>query len=127
VAQLSFTLPLWDRSQGRIRAARGDVASASAHVERVENELAALAAESLGEYLAADQLVEAYRDRIVPAAEEALAQIDELRERGEFDFMRGLQAQRAVAESELALVGAQEARWQAAAELAGLLQLEEFP
>jgi cobalt-zinc-cadmium efflux system outer membrane protein len=48
-------------------------------------------------------------------------------ERGLFDILRLLQAQRALVDSNLEYISAQLERLQAAADLAGLLQLETFP
>jgi len=46
---------------------------------------------------------------------------------GELTFLRLLEAQRILTETELAYVDAQRARWNGAVEIADLLQLEEFP
>ena len=46
---------------------------------------------------------------------------------GQLDIMRLLQAQRALVESNLGFIDALEARWNAAAEMAGIAQLESFP
>jgi outer membrane protein TolC len=51
----------------------------------------------------------------------------DLHRRGEVDFLRYLAAQRALLDASLAYINAQESRWLAAAEVAGLLQSETFP
>ena len=46
---------------------------------------------------------------------------------GQIDFLRYLNSQRALLDASLAYIDAQEARWTAAAEVASLLQSEQFP
>lgn len=127
LAQLSLVIPLWNRNQGAIRAAQADTSAAVARVGRVENELSALAAATLGAYLAATQVVERYEQKILPNAEEVLRITTEAWEKGEFDTMRVLQAQKTLVEAQLNVVNAQESRWQTAISLSGLLQDEQFP
>ena len=46
---------------------------------------------------------------------------------GELTFLRLLEAQRILTETELSYVQSQGTRWASAAEIASLLQLEDFP
>ena len=49
-------------------------------------------------------------------------------EQGQTDFLRlAAIAQRTLIEADLGYIDAQEARWTSAAEIAGLLQMEQFP
>jgi cobalt-zinc-cadmium efflux system outer membrane protein len=126
-AQLAVAVPLWNRNQGGIRAAQAETARATAGLQRVENELSQQTARALGEYAAAGERVAIYERQLVPKAREVLRVNQSLFEQGQTDFLRLLQAQRTLIEANLGYLDAQEARWSAAAEIAGLLQLEQFP
>lgn len=126
-AQFSMIVPIWNRNQGGIQAARREVSASGARVGRVENELASQAATALGAYRSATQLVDRYEESILPMARKTMHATRLAYKGGEFDFLRLLSAQRTFAETRLAYINAQEDRWQAAVEIAGLLQVEEFP
>lgn len=127
IAQLAFSVPLWNRNQGGIRAARAETARAVAQLQRVENELSQQTAQALGQYLAAERRAAIYEENILPKAREVFRINRSLFEQGQTDFLRLLQSQRTLIEADLGYVDAQEARWTAAAAIAGLLQLPDFP
>jgi cobalt-zinc-cadmium efflux system outer membrane protein len=124
---VSLPIPVWNRNQGNIAAAHAEVGKAMAGFSVTQNELTKDLAGALARYRAAQQLVDRYEQRILPAAEEARKIIEAGYDQGEFDFLRVLQAQRTLVETNLGYVKAQEDRWSAAAEVANLLQLEQFP
>lgn len=128
-AQLLVTMaiPLWNRNQGAISAAQAKIGQSRQAVQKVENELTAQLSLALGRYLAAQQLVDRYEQKIVPRSEETLALTQKAYAAGEFDFLRLLQSQKTLVETYLGYVNAQEARWTAAAEISGVLQHEQFP
>lgn len=126
-AQIGFIVPLWNRNQGEIRAAQNDIIAARARLGRVQNELANQAALALGNYQASAQLAERYRTEILPRARESYSLIRRGYVEGEFELLRLLVAQRTLIDADLGYVNAQEARWLSAAEIAGLLQVEQFP
>ena len=126
-AQFLTTIPLYNRNQGGIRAARSDIARATAALQRTENELSQQAAQTLGVYLAAGERAKIYQEKILPKAQEVFRVNRSLFEQGQTDFLRLLQAQRTLIEADLGYIEAQESRWTAAAEIAGLLQVEQFP
>ena len=64
---------------------------------------------------------------MLPKAREALRLVQQLYAAGLTDFYRLLQAQRQLMDVNLGYVNAQETRWIAAAEVAGLLQADRFP
>ena len=70
-ADVGVTIPLWDRNRDGIAAAEAERARARAEVSRVELDLRARFAEQYRTYAAAVDDVRAYRDEIVPRAEEA--------------------------------------------------------
>jgi cobalt-zinc-cadmium efflux system outer membrane protein len=125
--QVTMSVPLWNRNQGNIRAARAEIGAASAQVARVQNELSGRVALALGNFLVAQQQVTYYERDILPRASEILQISKQAYANGHFDFLRLLQSQRTLLESRVSYVNAQENRWLSAAELAGLLQIEQFP
>ncbi|HEX5106354.1 MAG TPA: TolC family protein [Pirellulaceae bacterium] len=127
IAQVLMSVPLWNKNQGGIRAARGTVGRAEADVRRVQVELAGQAAEALGRYRAALNTVERYQAQILPKSRESVSLTQGLYQQGQIDFLRLLQAQRTLGEVNLGYIDAQESRWNAAADIANLLQVERFP
>jgi cobalt-zinc-cadmium efflux system outer membrane protein len=125
--QVTLPVPLWNRNQGNIAAAQANVTAAAQQYGRVQNELSLRAAQSLADYRAAVQRVERYEKEILPHARELLRITQQGYAAGQFDFLRMLAAQRTLLETNLTYVNAQETRWLAAAQLAGLLQSEQFP
>jgi cobalt-zinc-cadmium efflux system outer membrane protein len=125
--QVMVEVPLFDRNQGNIRAARADIASARADLRTIELDLATEAAQQLASYRTAQRLVGWYEQDILPKARETVALTQTLYGRGEVTFLSLLQAQRILTETELVYVDTQETRWRAAVQIADLLQLENFP
>ena len=127
ILQLTMSVPLWDRNYGGIQAAEAQAMKAQADLQRIETDLAAQAAAAQGRFVVAQQLTAKYRDEILPKTREALALASRLYEAGEADFQSLLHAQDSHAEAQLKYLEALSARWQAAIEIADLLQLERFP
>ncbi len=127
ILNVSAPLPLWNKNQGNINAASANVTKAAANVATTRNTIAKQMADGRGRYRAADQLVVRYEEKIIPLAQESVKLIQEAFTQGQFDFLRLLQAQRALIESQLGYIAALETRWMAAAELAGLAQVDAFP
>ena len=125
--QASVPLPFWNRNEGNIASANAQVGKAQATVEQVQNQIARQMADATGRYRIADQQAKRYADRIVPKAREGVKIMQEGFAQGQFDFLRLLQTQRALVEANLGYIDALETRWSAAAELAGLAQIEAFP
>lgn len=127
IVQLEVPLPVWDRNQGGIRAARANVAKAVQSLGAVQNQLVHEYAQAVGQFLSAQQQVEKYENQILPASREAIRLAQQGYQQGEFDFLRLLQAQQTRVRSELDYVNALENKWLAAADIAGMLQIEHFP
>ena len=125
--QVTMSVPLWNRNQGNIRAAQASVGTAVAQMGRVRSELANSAADAAGRFIAARQTVDRYRQNILPKVRQSQRLVDELYRGGQFDSLNLLQSQRTNGEAQLEYINAQERRWTAAAEVAGLLQSETFP
>jgi cobalt-zinc-cadmium efflux system outer membrane protein len=125
--QIQMVVPLWNMNRGNIWAAQAEVGAAVAQLTQVQNELANVAAAALGRYLVARQLTERYEKEILPNAKELQSISSRLYQEGQIEFLRYLASQRALLDANLTYIDAQEARWTAAAEVAGLLQSEQFP
>jgi cobalt-zinc-cadmium efflux system outer membrane protein len=121
----SAPIPVWNKNQGNIRAARAELGAAIQDVGRAENELADRVATAYRTYAASLKLAEQYRTDLLPKAEETYRLSREAFKGGQFEYLRVIQAQRAVAEARLESVRALGEAWRAAAELSALL-LEEF-
>jgi cobalt-zinc-cadmium efflux system outer membrane protein len=73
IAEVGVTLPLWNRNQGNIAAARQDVDRAQGEEKRVELTLRERAAGVLDQYASARIMADEYRDGILPRAKKAYA------------------------------------------------------
>ncbi len=124
---LSAPIPTWNRNQGNIRAAKAELGEAIQEVGRVENDLAEKVAAAHRTYAAAVKLAEQYRTDILPKAEETYRLSREAFKGGQFEYLRVIQAQRAVAEVRLESVRALGDAWRAAADLSALLLEEWWP
>ena len=124
---LSAPIPVWNRNQGNIREARAQVGMAVQNVGQVENDLAGRVAAAFRTYNAARVRAELYRREILPRAEETLKLSREAFKGGQFEYLRVIQAQRAVAEARLELNRSLGEAWRAAGELSGLLLEEAWP
>jgi cobalt-zinc-cadmium efflux system outer membrane protein len=127
VLEISCTIPLFDRNQGNIRAARAEISKARAGLRSVEIGLANKTAKVINEYRQARRQAEWYQELILPKARETVRVTQLLYSEGELTFLRLLEAQRILTETELSYVQSQGTRWANAAEIASLLQLEDFP
>src|SRR5581483_7137377 len=124
---VSAPIPAWNRNQGNIRAARAELGMAVQEVGRVENDLAERVATALRAYEAALKLAEQYKTDILPKAEETYKLSLEAFKGGQFEYLRVIQAQRAVAEARLEYNRALGEAWRAAGEISGLLLEEAWP
>ncbi len=125
--QIIVPLPIWNKNQGQIHAAHAGVTRATYAAEQTRLDLTKQLAAATGRFEMATQQTVRYEKAILPKAQESVRLTQRAFEQGQFDFLRVLQTQRAFIESELNYLTAQESRWMSAAEIAGLLQEEEFP
>lgn len=124
---VSAPIPTWNRNQGNIRAAKAELGMAVQDVARVENDLAERVATALRTYSAALKLAGQYRTEILPKAEETYKLSLEAFKGGQFEYLRVIQAQRAVAEARLEYNRALGEAWRSAADLSALLLEEYWP
>lgn len=123
----SVPIPVFNRNQGNVQAASAEVGRSVANVARVQNLLLDRLAAAFGQYAAARQRAERYRKSVLPDANEAYRLALAAFQGGQFEYLRVLQAQRAVAEAKLEYVRALTELWLAASDIAGLLLEEDWP
>ncbi|MBL7076784.1 MAG: TolC family protein [Kiritimatiellae bacterium] len=104
--EVGFDLPLFDRNQGNIAAAKHNLATVAAKRRAAETALSAELAEAHAALTVAQRKAEALRTRVVPAMQEAFDAAHEGYREGKFDFLDMLGAQRGLFEARGALVDA---------------------
>lgn len=114
---VGLPLPLFDRNQGNIAAARLRLAKVTDTRRATELKLAAELAATHAGLTAAHGRVTALRSKVVPAMRQAYEAAHEGYTRGKFSFLDMLDAQRGLFQAEGALTDALEAYHRAAAEL----------
>ena len=127
ILQVEIPVPFWNKNQGNICAAQAAVARSQQAVARTQLDIAREMADAIGRFQQSQQQIERYRDRIVPKAKEGVEIVRGGIQGGQLELVRLLQAQRALIDSSLMYLTALETRWKAAADIAGMTQLEQFP
>lgn len=120
-------VPLWNRNQGNIMAAQASVHRATANRNAAQQELTKILANAISRFHVAEQAVKNYEEGILPDAMRTLELVQKAYEGRQFEISRLLQTQRTVFEANIDYVSALENRLNAAAEIAGLLQMDQFP
>lgn len=123
----SVSVPLWNRNQGNIRAAEAEYCEAQQHVRQVQNELTERLAQAMRDYAAARRRAERYSTAILPRAKETYDLSRKAYQGGEFEYLRVLEAQRALAQAYLDYIRALGNGWKAAATLSGLTLEDAWP
>lgn len=118
---VSVPLPIRNRNQGNIRAARAEVTSASASIEQTALDLESRLADAVGRYEAARQRYERLRDNVLPGAEETFELSKTAFDAGESNYLTLLTTQRTLVTTQLQLLDALGQARQAAAEIDGML------
>lgn len=124
---VSAPIPVWNRNQGNVRETKAELGMAIQNVGRVENDLADRLAAAFRSYAAARERAELYRTQIIPRAEETYKLSLEAFKGGQFEYLRVIAAQRAVAEARLERNRSLGEAWRAAGEISGLLLEEAWP
>lgn len=127
LAFVTVPIPVWNRNQGAVNAGRALVSKAAADLQTMEIDLASQAADALGRFQSAQDLVKEFEAEILPAAQTTIDLTHTAYQGGQFSFLQLLQAQRDFFAANLDYIDAQENRWQAAIDLARLMQIETFP
>lgn len=124
---IQFSLPVWDRNQGNIRAARANVGVAQQNLRTIQNNYLNQASNSFSRYQGALAVVRRFEEEILPNTNETVRLASEGYEKGLTDFSTYLQVQRTIVQANIDYLDALQNLWRNATELAGLLQLEKFP
>lgn len=124
---VSVPLPLWNRNQGNIYAAKAQLGEAVQEVSRVQADLADRLAAALRDYAAARERAGQYRSTVLPLAKEAADISLAAYKGGQFESLQVLQAQRALAEANAEYVRTLGEAWRAVSVLSGLLLEEARP
>ncbi|HVV98876.1 MAG TPA: TolC family protein [Planctomycetaceae bacterium] len=103
---VGVTVPIWDRNQGNIAAAMGELRASQAEISRLELSLRDLLAGAYQRYQTARNQVQLYRNTILPTARENLDLTQKAYEEGEFDFVRVLTARRDLFQANIDYVNA---------------------
>jgi cobalt-zinc-cadmium efflux system outer membrane protein len=122
-----FPIPVSDRNQGNIRSARASIKDSAETLGAVQLDLLKRVADSYSTHRGAVEQAERYRTQIIPDGREALRLARSGYRQGVFEFSVYLQAQRTVIDATKDYVDILEKMWTSAADLSGLLQMEQFP
>jgi cobalt-zinc-cadmium efflux system outer membrane protein len=122
--QVGAPIPLFNRNQGNIFAARAAVARTRQEVRATELKITELVALAIQRYQTARRQVEEYEKRIMPNAEESIKLVERGYQSGDpkYDYTALLQAQRVLAQVRLGYVAAFGELWRSVSDLAALLQ-----
>jgi outer membrane protein, heavy metal efflux system len=123
---IQFDIPVLNRNQGGIRAARGNLKAAEENLVNVQYTLLNQAYNVLGQYRAARELVRKYESEILPNSREVFRLAQEGYEKRLMDFATFLTFQRGLVQANSDYLDALLNLWTNAVQLAGLLQLEKF-
>ena len=99
---LEFELPLFDRNQGDIRAAREKAKFEAASIESEKNDIEATLTQTIAGYASHKRQAEAFQQRILPKMEETLSIARTRFEAGDTGMLEVLDAYRSLAEAKLA-------------------------
>jgi cobalt-zinc-cadmium efflux system outer membrane protein len=119
--QVSMPLPVFDRNQGAIAQACGQLAAAQAALRQQELIIEQRLASALRDYNTARHRVDRYTESILPAARESLDLARAGYEQGESDYLQVLSVQQTYAEASLAYLQELETAWKRWAEMDALL------
>jgi cobalt-zinc-cadmium efflux system outer membrane protein len=120
VIELSLPLPVFDRNQGAIAAAKSAYRQAELQYRAGRVQLTTQLRQALRDFVVARQSTETYRSEVVPGAQRAFDLVKRSYEAGEIDQLELLDAQQSLIEAELAYIDNLSDLRQAQADLQGL-------
>jgi cobalt-zinc-cadmium efflux system outer membrane protein len=127
VIGVSLPVPVWNRNQGNIFAARAQLGESLNEAARIQNELVGRIASAFTNYGEARARAEKYKSSIIPKAERSLELAQKAYQGGQFEYLRVLQSQRAIAEARLEYIRSLGDMWRAASSIAGLMLEDQWP
>ena len=124
---MQFDIPTWNRNQGNILSSEADIVDSVASLGAVQNDLLGQVADALSQYRSARERARRFETEILPNAKRAQLLVRDAYLKGILDISTLLQAERTLMDATVDYIDALDDTWQAAADLANLLQLEQFP
>lgn len=127
-AFVTTQLPIFNRNQGNIIAARADQARLYAEERQLELRLTEKLTTAYQRYQAARKQTEVYQQTIVPQARESLKLVGAGYRLGDpkYDYTALLQSQQVLFQAQLAQTQAMGELWRSVVEIAGVLQQEDL-
>ncbi len=119
--QLAAPIPVHNKNQGNIAAARAEYCRALSEVQRIENSIKSRLAAVSGQYNSAAAAVGMYAEMILPSAEESLELAEVAYKAGETSFLQVLVARRTYFDANLLYINAQSELAQAQASVDGFV------
>jgi outer membrane protein, heavy metal efflux system len=123
---VTFPIPTWDRNQGNIQAQRAELVASRQQLAAMQLEQLRRVADAYAQHRAVRIRAEKYKNDLIPNSWRTLKIARKAYFGGEYDFPRYLQIQRTFVEFNMEYIDLLENVWTSAAQLSGLLQLEEF-
>jgi outer membrane protein, heavy metal efflux system len=119
--EVSIPVPVFDRKQGAIAQACGELSAAQAALEARELALDEQLSLAMRDYRTARERVLKYASKVLPAAQETLTLINTAYQQGELDYVQVLTVQQTYAAKNLSYLQDLETAWKKWAEIEGLL------
>jgi cobalt-zinc-cadmium efflux system outer membrane protein len=119
--QISIPLPVFDRNQGAISQACGQLSAAQAALQARELALDQQLSLAMRDYRTARERVTKYASKVLPAARETLDMISTGYQQGQLDYVQVLTVQQTYAAKNLSYLQDLETAWKEWAEIDGLL------
>jgi cobalt-zinc-cadmium efflux system outer membrane protein len=119
--QVSIPLPVFDRNQGAIAQACGQLSAAQAALEARELTLDQQLSIAMRDYRTARERVAKYASKVLPAARETLDMISTGYKQGQLDYVQVLTVQQTYAAKNLSYLHDLETAWKEWADIDGLL------
>jgi cobalt-zinc-cadmium efflux system outer membrane protein len=123
---IQFDIPVLNRNQGGIRAARGNLRASEENLVATQYNLLNQAHNLIGQYEAARAIVAEFEKNILPDSREGLQKALDAYAKRTMDLATFLTVQRSVVQANSDYLDALNNLWSNAVQLAGLLQLDRF-
>jgi cobalt-zinc-cadmium efflux system outer membrane protein len=119
--QVGMPVPVFNKNQGNIAAARAEYCRALQEAQRIDNAIRARLSVASGDYARAAEAVIMYTGELLPAAQETLDLAEEAYKVGEQDFVQLLVTRRTYFDTNLAFIAARAQLATAQAQIDGYL------
>ncbi len=119
--QVGAPIPVFNKNQGNISAARAEYCRALQEAQRVDNAIRARLAVASGDYARAAEAVNMYTSELLPAAQETLTLAEDAYKAGEQDFIQLLVTRRTYFDTNLAYIASRAQLATAQAQIDGYL------